>query len=293
MGGHGVTAMAFIQTGDGTKLFFNDWGSGPPVLLVHGWPLNADMWEYQARFLAERGFRCIAYDRRGFGRSDQPWSGYDYDTMADDLAALIEHLDLRAACLVGFSMGGGEVVRYMARHGRDRIASAVLMSAVTPFLLRTNDNPRGVAQTTFDQMIAGLETDRPHFLASFGKQFFGTGLLHLSVSGDILAWTQGLALQASARATIACVRAFSATDFRTDMRACAVPTLVMHGDGDATVPIDVSGRVAASMLPDARLMVYPGAPHALFFTERNRVNADLLAFLRGEDLPHATKAAAA
>ena len=271
--------MPFTEAGDGTRLFFNDWGAGRPVVLIHGWPLNVDMWEYQATHLASQGYRVVAYDRRGFGRSDQPWNGYDYDTLADDLNAIMETLDLRDAALVGFSMGGGEVARYLSRHGAGRVSKAVLVAAVTPMLLKTADHPDGIDRSVFDEIVAGLRDDRPNFLANFGKKFFGASMLNFTVTTEILQWAQNLALQSSAKATLDCVRAFSETDFRPDMAAFTVPTLVIHGDADQTVPIDVSGREAARMIPGAQLKVYEGAPHALFFTEKDRLNADLMAFI--------------
>ncbi len=272
--------MAFVQTKDGTSLFMNDWGQGRPIVLVHGWPLNADMWEYSSTYLASQGFRVVTYDRRGFGRSSQPWSGYDYDTLADDLAAVMDHLDLHDAVLVGFSMGGGEVARYLARHGMARVSKAVLVAAVTPYLLKDASNPHGVDAKVFEQMIEGIETDRPGFLAPFGKAFFGAGLLNFSVSSEILQWAQGMALQGSMRATLECARAFSSTDFRADLPKITVPTLVIHGDADATVPIEASARQAIKLLPHGRLVEYSGAPHALMYTERDRLNADLIAFAR-------------
>ncbi len=273
--------MSFIETADHTRLFYNDWGSGPPIVLVHGWPLDGDMWEYQASHLASQGFRVVVYDRRGFGRSDQPWNGYDYDTLAGDLAAVIDRLDLRDVTLVGFSMGGGEVARYLARHGTARVARAALVAAVTPFLLKTADNPDGVERDTFDGFVQGLEQDRPHFLAGFARNFFGAGLLSSPSSSELMQWTGNLAMLGSARAATACVRAFSETDFRPDMAAFTLPTLVVHGDADATVPLDISGRKTAQMIPGAVLKVYGGAPHALVFTDKGRLNADLLAFIRG------------
>jgi len=272
--------MPFIETQDKTTLFYNDWGSGRPVVLIHGWPLDSDMWEYQSVFLASQGLRVIAYDRRGFGRSSQPWNGYDYDTLADDLKAVLDKLDLQDVTLVGFSMGGGEVARYMGRHGEARVARAVLVSAVTPYLLQTADNPDGVPRATFDEMAAGLQKDRPHFLATFGKQFFGAGLLNFTVTNEILQWASMMALLGSPRATLECVRAFSETDFRGDMGAFKVPTLIIHGESDATVPADKSGRVAAAMIQGAELKIYAGAPHALMFTEKDRLNQDLLGFVR-------------
>jgi pimeloyl-ACP methyl ester carboxylesterase len=243
--------MPFLETSDTTKLYYNDWGSGRPVVLIHGWPLNADMWEYQAVFLASQGLRVITYDRRGFGRSSQPWSGYDYDTLAADLAGVLETLDVHDATLVGFSMGGGEVARYIGKHGGARVAKAVLVSAVTPYLLKTPNNPDGVDKSVFDQMIDGLRNDRPHFLANFGKQFFGAGLLNFEVTAEILNWSLMMALQASPKATLDCVRAFSETDFRGDLAAFRVATLVIHGSGDATVPVEKAGRPASELIAGA------------------------------------------
>lgn len=271
--------MPFIEADDGTELFYNDWGAGRPVVLIHGWPLQSDMWEYQTNFLVANGLRVVAYDRRGFGRSAQPWGGYDYDTLADDLQAVLDHLDLQDVTLVGFSMGGGEVARYIGRHGAARVGKAVLVSSVTPFLARGEDNPDGVDRSVFDQMIEGLMQDRPHFLAGFGKQFFGAGLLNFNVSTEIQQWALMMAMQASARATLECVRAFSQTDFRADLRSFRVPTLIVHGDGDATVPIAKSARLTAALVPDAELVEYSGAPHALVVTDKDRFNQDLLAFI--------------
>ncbi len=271
--------MPLIKTSDGVELFYNDWGSGRPVVLIHGWPLNSQMWEYQAPVLAASGLRVVAYDRRGFGKSGQPWSGYDYDTLADDLHALLEALDLRDATLVGFSMGGGEIARYLSRHGAGRVAKTVLLSAVTPMLLKTPSHPDGADQSVFDKMLDGLAADRPSFLATFGKQFFGAGLLNFTVTTEILEWSLWMAMAASPRATTECVRAFSATDFRPDMAAFSMPTLVIHGTSDVTVPIDISGRAAARMIPGAKLIEYEGAPHSTFFNEKDRLNQDLLAFI--------------
>lgn len=266
---------------DNSRIFYNDWGSGTPIVLVHGWPLNADMWEYQSVYLARQGLRVITYDRRGFGRSGQSWTGYDYDTLAADLHALLTHLDLQGVTLAGFSMGGGEVARYMARYQGERVAKAALLSAVTPFLVQTPDNQDGVPRETFDQMIAGLEADRPHFLANFGKQFFGAGLLNFTVTTEILQWAANMALMASPKATLDCVRAFSETDFRADLAAFRVPTLIVHGTGDATVPPEKSARRVAAAVPGAQLVEYEGAPHGLFFTHKDRLNADLLHFVQG------------
>ena len=270
--------MPFIKTQDGTELFFNDWGSGPPVVLIHGWPLDADMWSDQATFLAENGLRVVAYDRRGFGRSSQPWRGYDYDTLASDLAAIMDGLDLRNALLVGFSMGGGEVARYLARYGAGRVSKAALVSAVTPYLLKTDDNPTGVDSSTFDQILEGLNKDRPHFLSGFGAAFYGNSLLDKKVSGEMLQWSLQMAMMGSQRATVECAKAFAMTDFRADMGAFTVPTLIIHGTADKTVPIDASARQAVKMIPGARLVEYDGEPHGLHATAKDRLNADLADF---------------
>ncbi len=269
----------FVEARDGTLLYYTDWGNGPPIVLIHGWPLSSAMWEYQASALVQAGHRVVAYDRRGFGRSAQPWDGYDYDTFADDLAAVIEELDLREVTLVGFSMGGGEVARYLSRHGPDRIARAVLVSSVTPFLLAAPDNPDGVDRSVFDEMLRSLGEDRPAFLSSFGNTFFGTSMLDFSVSSEMMDWAKMIALQASPAATTACVHAFSETDFRPDMAAFTVPTLIIHGDADETVPLSSSSRIAARMIPDAQLVVYAGGSHALFAMQKDRLNGDLLAFV--------------
>ncbi len=271
--------MPYVKTADGTSLFYNDWGSGKPVVLIHGWPLDADMWEYQMMALAARGHRCIAYDRRGFGRSSQPWTGYDYNTLADDLKSIIDSLQLTDVTLVGFSMGGGDVARYMSRHVGANVSKTVLVSSVTPFMLQTPDHPDGAPRGVFNDIVTGLQADRPHFLAGFGKTFFGAGLLNFTVTAEILAWAQTIALMASPKATIDCVRAFSETDFRTDMASFTVPTLIIHGDADATVPIDISGRSAARMIKGASLKEYAGAPHGLFFTHKEQLTNDILLFL--------------
>ncbi len=273
--------MPFVAAKDGTRIHYNDWGSGPPIVLIHGWPLDADMWEYQSVHLAERGFRVITYDRRGFGRSEQPWVGYDYDTLADDLASILDALDLTGVMLVGFSMGGGEAVRYVSRHGAARVARIALVSAVTPYLVKTDTNEDGVDRNVFDQMVDGLKADRPGFLASFGKKFFGAGLLNFAVSSEILQWTLMLAVRGSPRATLACVRAFSETDFREDVRAIQVPLLIVHGDADVTVPPAASAERVAALVPHSELKIYSGAAHGLMYTERDRLNADLAAFAHG------------
>jgi non-heme chloroperoxidase len=269
--------MPTVKAKDGTEIFFHDWGSGPPVVLIHGWPLNADMWEHQSHHLAANGFRVIAYDRRGFGRSGKPWTGHDYDTFADDLAALLDALDLKGAALVGFSMGGGEVARYLGRHGAGRVAKAGLIGAVPPFLLQTADNPNGAPASVFEGMIAGISADRPSFFANFGPGFYGPP----KVSDAVHAWTLTMAMQASLKGTLDCVRAFGFTDFRGDMKAFTVPTLILHGEQDAIVPIAISGKASAAAIPGAVLKTYPEAGHGLCWTHKDRVNADLTAFLKG------------
>ncbi len=273
--------MAMIKTSDGTELYYKDWGSGKPIVFSHGWPLNADMWEYQMEFLASHGLRCIAHDRRGFGRSSQPWTGGDYDTFADDLAALINALDLQDVTLVGFSMGGGEVARYIGRHGSNRVSKAALLGAVTPFLLKTADNPDGVDKSVFDGMRAGITADRAEFFNGFGKVFMGADRPGSKVSPGALTQTHSMALMASLKSTLDCVIAFSETDFRPDLKAFSMPTLIVHGDDDAIVPIDLTARLAAQMVTGSKLEVYPGAPHGFCFTHKDRLNADLLAFING------------
>jgi len=271
--------MGYVTTKDQTKLHFNDWGQGEPVVLIHGWPLNSEMWEYQVGALLERGKRVIAYDRRGFGKSSQPAEGYDYDTFASDLKELMDHLDLKKACLVGFSMGGGEIARYLSRYGSDRVAKAVLISSVAPYMLKTEDNPKGVPEKTFSEMISNLKEDRPKFLHTFSRQFYGVGMLSHPVSDEMLQWTSFLAFQGMPKATIDCVNAFGRTDFRGDMKAFSMPTLIIHGTSDQTVPIDCTGEEAAKAIPTATFRRYDGAPHGLFVTHKNRLTEDLISFV--------------
>ena len=278
--------MGMIEVGQGAgqqpvQLFFQDIGHGQPVVLIHGWPVSHAMWERQMLELPAHGLRVVAYDRRGFGASSKPWEGYDYDTFADDLKALLDALDLQDVVLVGFSMGGGEVARYMARHGGARVKKVAFIGAVTPFLQKTADNPDGVDEGVFTQMIDGIRKDRPDFLSTFGKQFFNVGLLRHPVSDATLEWTRSLALPASPKATVDCVRAFSGTDFREDLKAIRTPVLIVHGDADHTVPIKVSGALTAKMLPGAQYKVYEGAPHGLYITHGEELNRDLVSFIKG------------
>ena len=277
--------MPFIITEDEVELFYQDWGTGRPVVLIHGWPLNSDMWEKQALFLAEHGLRVITYDRRGFGRSDQPWGDYDYDTLADDLNALIEGLELEDATLVGFSMGGGEVVRYLSLYGSTRVSRAVLVSAVTPYLLKTDDNPDGVDPKIFDDNEEQIRKDRPAFLNDFGPKFFGRSIVKHTVSEPVLEWTQDMALTGSIRATLATANSWATTDFREDLKAISIPVLVIHGTGDGTVPIDNSARRTIKLLPNATLSEYEGEPHGLFLTAADRLNEELLTFIGGVPEP--------
>ena len=265
------------------ELFYEDWGQGAPVVLIHGWPLDHQMWEYQSVFLASRGLRVIAYDRRGFGKSSKPWTGYDYDTLADDLKALLDALELQDVTLVGFSMGGGEVARYMSRHGGERVSKVAFVSAVTPYLLKGADNPEGVDAAVFHQMLEGLKKDRADFLSSFAKTFYGSAALGLgvAVSAAEAQWTLTMAMPASPKATLDCVNAFAATDFRQDLPAIHVPALVIHGDSDQTVPIASSGERTAQMLPHAQYLIYPGAPHGLHLLNKDRLNQDLFEFASG------------
>lgn len=271
--------MPFLKTEADVQLYYQDQGKGRPVVFIHGWPLSSEMWEYQLAELPKHGIRAIAYDRRGFGKSERPWDGYDYDTMAADLKAVIDQLDLRDVTLVGFSMGGGEVIRYITRYGSERISKIALISSVVPYLLKTADNPDGVPREMFDGFIAKIDDDRPAFLKEFAKIFYGVGLLSKPVSEALLEWNQQLALQASHRATVECIRAFSETDFRRELPAVRTPTLIVHGDHDKTVPIAPSAQQAAKLLPKATLKVYEGAPHGTFYVEKDRLNQDLLQFI--------------
>lgn len=274
--------MPITEASDGTRLYAKIWGEGPPVVLIHGWPLSADSWDPIAHALAENGFRAIAYDRRGFGRSDQPSGGYDYDTFADDLATIMQaHANGQDAALVGFSMGGGEIARYMSRHGGRGVSRVALVSSVVPYMLKDESNPDGVPQATFDQITQGLLEDRAQFFKSFFKDFYGVGWLDKAVSDGVLHHSWKLAMQSGLRPTLAAAQAFATTDFRPDLSSITVPTLVIHGTADKTVPIDATGREVARRLPHAELIEYSGEAHGVFATQTQRLTRDLLSFLGG------------
>ena len=266
-------------TGTPIRIYYNDYGTGKPVILIHGWPLSNEMWEYQINDLVNSGHRVIAYDRRGFGKSSKPWDGYDYDTMTDDLKALIEQLKLVDITLIGFSMGGGEVVRYFSKHAGKGVTKVVLISSVTPYMLKTDTNPDGVPQEMFSDMSEKMKQDRISFLDDFGKTFFGVSMLSKPLSTPLLEYYRMLCSFASPRATQECAKAFATTDFRDEMHTVNVPTLIIHGDKDKTVPITPTGKESTKLIPDNAMLIYHGAPHGLFYTEREKLNADLIAFL--------------
>ena len=276
--------MPYAKAKDGTHLYYKDWGRGAPVVLMHGWPLTGDSFDDAALRLAENGCRAIIPDRRGFGRSDQPWDGYDYDTFADDVAAVLEHAGVsEKVALVGFSMGGGEVARFLTKQGANRVSKAVLISSVVPYMLRTDDNPDGVPQATFDEMTAGMKKDRAHFFKGFFKDFFGVGALSSPVSTEVLEDAQRQTLMAGLRPTLAAAQAFATTDFRPDLKNFTVPTLIIHGTADKTVPIDATGRAVARAVPGATLIEYDGSAHGVFATDKERLIGDLLQFLTGRE----------
>ncbi len=272
--------MSEMTTKDGTQIYFKDWGTGRPVVFSHGWPLSADAWESQMVFLASHGYRCIAHDRRGHGRSGQPWGGNDMDTYADDLSALIESLDLNGATLVGHSTGGGEVARYLGRHGANRVVKAVLVAAVTPLMLQTQANPGGLPIKTFDPIRAGVAADRSQFFNDLTAAFFGANRPDAKVSQGVrdAFWLQGM--QGGLKNQLDCIKAFSETDFTQDLKKFDVPTRIIHGDDDQIVPIAASAEASSKLVKNATLRVYPGGPHGLADTHKEQLNADLLAFLR-------------
>ncbi|MCW3054531.1 MAG: alpha/beta hydrolase fold protein [Chthonomonadales bacterium] len=276
-GAHDVNT---VTTHDGTKIYFKDWGTGHPIVFSHGWPLSADAWDAQMLFLAGQGYRCIAHDRRGHGRSSQPWNGNDMDTYADDLANLIETLDLKGATLVGHSTGGGEVARYIGRYGTKRVARAVLISSVPPHMLQTDANPVGAPLSVFDGLRAAVLADRAQFFRDFSMPFYGYNKPGAKISEGVREsfWLQGM--QASVKGLYDCIKAFSETDFTPDLKKFDVPTLILQGDADQIVPIEIASLRTVKLVQGATLKVYPGAPHGLCTTLADQVNADLLAFLK-------------
>ncbi|WGF88726.1 alpha/beta fold hydrolase [Marinivivus vitaminiproducens] len=273
--------MTILTLKDGTEFYYKDWGTGQPVVFSHGWPLCADAWEDQMVFLAERGYRAIAHDRRGHGRSSQPWHGNEMDTYADDLAQLFEALDLSDAVMIGHSTGGGEVARYLGRHGTSRVAKAVLVGAVPPLMLKTDANPGGLPIDVFDSIRQGVAADRSQFFKDLTTPFFGANRDGAKVSQGMrdAFWLQGM--MGGLKNELDCIKAFSETDFTEDLKRIDVPTLFIHGDDDQIVPIDAAARAAVKLVPNATLKEYPGGDHGLAATHKDQLNADLLAFIQG------------
>jgi non-heme chloroperoxidase len=277
----GVRTVSTIRTKDGTEIYYKDWGNGRPVTFSHGWPLNADAWDAQMMFLASRGFRCIAHDRRGHGRSDQPWDGNNLDTYADDLSALLEALDINGAIMIGHSTGGGEVTRYLGRHGTARVGKAVLMSAIPPLMLKTQANPGGLPIEVFDGIRAGVAGDRSQYYRELSLPFYGANRPGSKVSQGVKDAFWMWSMQVGLRGAYECIKAFSETDLTRDLGKIDVPTLVLHGDDDQIVPIADSALLSSKLIKGAVLKVYPGAPHGMMVTHNDQLNNDLLAFIKG------------
>jgi pimeloyl-ACP methyl ester carboxylesterase len=275
--------MPFINStqnsNDPVKIYYEEYGKGKNVVFIHGWPLSGSMWEYQLTQLPQQGLRCIAYDRRGFGKSDRPADGYDYNTLAGDLKVLLDELDLNDVTLVGFSMGGGEIAKYFSLYGGERVSKVVLISAVVPYMLKTADNTEGVPQEVFDGMTKGMIDDRPTFFEGFNKDFFGVSLISHPVTSAFLTNSLIACMDANIIATLQCAKSFSSTDFRADVLKINVPTLIIHGDADKTVPFKATGDESARLISGSKLIVYEGAPHGLWFTEKEKLNQDLIDFI--------------
>lgn len=276
---HQLNTDKFIETAKNVKLYVKDYGEGKPVILIHGWPLSNEMWEYQVEYLVKNNYRVIAYDRRGFGKSSQPWEGYDYDTLTDDLSEIINQLELENVTLVGFSMGGGEVVRYFSRYQGKGVAKAALISSIIPFLLKIEDNPDGHPREKSETTAAAIKEDRIGFVDNFGKTFFGVNIINKPLSTALLEYYRMLCSFASPHATLKCAESFSFTDFRDELSTVTVPTLIIHGNDDKIVPIDLTSKKASEAIANNTYIVYEGAPHGLFYTDRDKLNEDLLEFL--------------
>jgi len=270
-----IRKRPFVETNDGTQLFVKEWGAGAPVLFVHSWAVNSDLWQYQMLNLCSQGMRCIAYDQRGHGRSSDPGGGYEYDTLSDDLGAVLDQLDLRSASLVGHSMGCGTIIRYLTRRGASRVKQVVLVSPTMPFLLKTKHNPQGIDGAAFERLRSGWAKDFSKWVSDNARPFFTP-----ETSDGMVEWGISMVRQASLKALIDCNRADAETDFRSELPKITVPTLIIHGDQDVSAPLELTGRRTAALMPHSRLIVYEGAPHGLMLTHVDRFNADLVEFLR-------------